>query len=434
MQFFENWGKTLKFSPKAILYPKSEAEIQTLVKNARENHQTIRVVGSGHSWTPLIETPDILVSLDKLQGLISADNQQLTATVFAGTKLKQLGELLHAQGLAMENLGDIDVQSIAGAISTGTHGTGVQFGTIATQVLEITFVNGLGELITCSETENRAIFKCAQISLGALGIITRYKLRVQAAYKLEYVARKAHLKDTLARLPEYRQNTRNFEFYWFPHTQTVQLKFMNLSDKKPKTGGFWRKFNQSVLENGLVGFLSKIAQWFPASSASISRVFAAGLSNEQYVNYSHRVFATQRLIKFYEMEYNVPAEHFETVMQEIADCIAQNRFRVHFPIECRWVKADDITISPASGRDAAYIAVHMYRGMPYQAYFEAVEAIFRKYGGRPHFGKMNTCTAADFEQMYPNWAKFKAVRQELDPQGVFLNQYLKKIFGLDVAK
>jgi FAD-linked oxidoreductase len=430
MPLFENWGKTLKFKPSAIIYPQSEGEIQGLVQKAWANQQKIRVVGSGHSWTSLIETSDILVSLDKLQGLISADNQQLTATVFAGTKLKLLGELLYQQGMAMENLGDIDVQSIAGAISTGTHGTGIGFGTLATQVIEITLVNGKGELITCSETENREIFKCAQISLGALGIITRYKLRLLPAFSLEYVARKATLSETLQKLEEYKQNTRNFEFYWFPFTDTVQLKFINLTEKKPQKAGFWRKFNQLVLENGLVGLLSKFAQWFPATAPTISRIFAAGLSNEQYVNHSHRVFATQRLIKFYEMEYNVPAEHFATVIQKIAECIQKNRFRVHFPIECRWVKADDIAISPASGREAAYIAVHMYRGMPYNPYFEAIETIFKQYKGRPHFGKMNTCTYQDFQKLYPNWGKFVEIRQELDPNGVFLNPYLQKIFGL----
>jgi FAD-linked oxidoreductase len=430
MAFFENWGKTLKFKPQAIVYPQSESEIQALVQKAWLNKQKVRVVGSGHSWTPLIETQGILVSLDKLQGLISADNQQLTATVFAGTKLKQLGELLHQQGMAMENLGDIDVQSIAGAISTGTHGTGIEFGTLATQVIEITLIDGKGDLLTCSETENREIFKCAQISLGALGIITRYKLRLLPAYQLEYIARKATLSETLQKLEEYKKNTRNFEFYWFPYTDTVQLKFINRTEKKPQAIGFWRKFNQSVLENGLVGLLSKLAQWFPAIAPTISRIFAAGVSKEQYVNDSYRVFATQRLIKFYEMEYNIPAEHFAVVIQKIAECIQKNRFRVHFPIECRWVKADDISISPASGREAAYIAVHMYRGMPYNPYFEAVEAIFRQYEGRPHFGKMNTCTAQDFQKLYPHWNKFLEIRQKLDPDKVFLNNYLQEVFGL----
>jgi FAD-linked oxidoreductase len=428
MNHFQNWGKTLRFKPQYIEYPINEGEVKLLVKRAYSQGKTIRVVGSGHSWTPLIESEDILVSLDKMQGLIKADPEKSRVKVWAGTKLKTLGKILHQQGLAMENLGDIDVQSIAGALSTGTHGTGIDFGTLATQLVEISFVNGKGDLITCNKENDPDLFRAAQISLGALGIITSYTIQAVPAYVLAYQARKADLNQTLTKLDEYKKSTRNFEFYWFPYTKTVQLKFLNRSSDRPQTG-LWRKFNQSFLENGVAGFLSRVTAWFPALAATTSRIFAAGIGSEKYVNYSYKVFATQRNVRFYEMEYNIPAEKFAQVLLEIEECILKNRFRVHFPIECRFVKADDIMISPARERESAYIAVHMYRGMPYNPYFEAIEKIFRQHGGRPHYGKMNTCTYADFKNMYVDWDKFIALRDELDPEGVFLNDYLRGIFG-----
>lgn len=424
----KNWGGTVKFTPKFIYYPTSHEEVVDIVKKARQNHQKIRIIGSGHSWTNLVDTDYILISLDEYQGIISLDKDNCTAVVKAGTKLKLLGDLLHEQGLAMENMGDINVQSIAGALSTGTHGTGVTFGTLATQMLEITFVNGLGETVVCSEHTNRETFKAAQVSLGALGIITKIKLRLVPTYKLKYVSVKADLDDTLLNLDKYKQENRNFEFYWFPHTKTVQLKFVNKTPEPPKNVGFAKKFNDVVMENGLFGALSRFSRAFPKTAPRISKISAWGVSKGTYVNHSHLIFATQRWVRFYEMEYNVPQESFINVMKEIEACVNEHQFKVHFPIECRWVKADDIMISPASGRDAAYIAVHMYKGMEYKPYFEAIEKIFRKYNGRPHYGKMNTLKHEDFAELYPNWQKFMDVRQQMDPDQVFLNEYLQELF------
>ncbi|HAS43145.1 MAG TPA: FAD-binding oxidoreductase [Microscillaceae bacterium] len=424
----KNWGGTVVFHPKFIRYPTSHEEVVEIIKTARQNHQQVRVIGSGHSWTSLVNTDYILVSLDQYQGIETLDKANCTAVVKAGTKLKLLGELLHAEGLAMENMGDINVQSIAGALSTGTHGTGVKFGTLATQMLEITFVNGLSETIVCSEHTNREVFKAAQISLGALGIITKIKLRLVPTFKLEYVSTKADLDDTLLNLEKYKQENRNFEFYWFPYTKTVQLKFVNKTPEAPKNVGFAKKLNDVVLENGVFGALSRFSRAFPKTAPRISKISAWGVSKGTYINHSHLIFATQRLVRFYEMEYNIPQESFINVIKEIEACIHEHQFKVHFPIECRWVKADDIMISPASDRDSAYIAIHMYKGMEYKPYFDAIEQIFRKYKGRPHYGKMNTLKQADFAELYPNWQKFMDIRQQMDPDKVFLNEYLQELF------
>lgn len=426
---WKNWSSSVRFRPDEIAWPETEAELAELILRCKAEGKSVRVVGAGHSFSPLVSDAQMLISLDRMTGLIEADRESRTATVWAGTRLKALGEMLYAEGLAMENLGDIDVQSVAGAISTGTHGTGVQFGTIATQVIGITLITAVGEVLTCSESMYPEIFKAAQVSLGCLGIITRVSLRLEPAYKLEYTSKKAKLDEVLNDLESYRQRNRNFEFYWFPFTNTVQTKEMNKTQEPPKKHGLGKWFNDIFMENGVFWLLSKISRFIPGTSAGISKISAWGISSGTDVSWSHQMFATPRYVKFQEMEYNIPADNFADALREIAKTIEEQKIRVHFPIECRWVAPDDILLSPAYKRDSAYIAVHMYKGMPYEGYFEAMETILKKYGGRPHWGKMSTMSKDEFAERYPKWNEFQRIRKELDPEGLFLNPYLKKVFG-----
>lgn len=429
MPTFKNWGENLHFEPEKILYPTSETEIIEIVKEAHAKDKKIRVVGAGHSWTGLIPTDQYLVSLDQYQGLIEVDKTYKMASVKAGTTLSNLGKLLQEQGLAMENLGDIDSQSIAGAISTGTHGTGIRFGSIATQVIGLTFINGQGERITCSPTQQADLFSAAQVSLGALGILTEVKLRLEEAFKLEYICKKSTFQKTLTQLENYITKHRHFEFYCFPYSKNVQLKFVNKTKKRLKNTGFLNWLNETVLENTAFGLLCRYSRMFPSQAKKVSRLCGKLISDVHIINHSHLVFATPRTIKFNEMEYNIPIEHFEAAIQEVMDTIEAQQFQVHFPIECRFVHSDDIMISPANGRHSAYIAVHAYQGMPYRDYFAAMEQIFRKYHGRPHYGKMNTATFEDFKEMYPQWEQFLDIRARQDEKGIFVNDYLKRIFG-----
>ncbi len=424
----KNWGGNLSFTPSEIKYPNSEKEIIEVIQKANSENKQIRIKGSGHSWTKLIPTNSILVSLDNYQGIISIDKTESLVTVKAGTKLKLLGQLLANNGLAMENLGDIDVQSIAGALNTGTHGTGIAFGTLSTQIAALTLISGEGKNIVCSETENPDIFKAAQISLGALGIISSYTLKCVPAYILKYECKKEILDECLQKLETYNTNNRHFEFYWFPHTSTVQTKFMNISKEIKKGNQLLKKFNDVVVDNGVFWLLSEFTRLFPMISKYTSHISAWGVSTGSYSDKSNNIFATTRLVKFTEMEFNIPRENFISVIKEIQKVINKNKVKVHFPLECRFVKEDDIMISPANGRASAYIAAHMYKGMPYKPYFKLLEDIFKKYDGRPHYGKLNTFSHQDFEKVYPNWGKFKKVRNQLDPKGIFLNDYLKGIF------
>jgi len=423
----KNWSKHIQWHPETVAFPTSEVEIQKIIQQATESGKKIRIIGTGHSFNPLWVTNDILISLDKYQGLVSVDKNQLTATVKGGTKLNMLGDLLFEQGMAMENMGDIDKQSIAGTISTGTHGTGLAFGTMSTQVKAIRFVNGKSEIIECSETQNQDLFKAAQVSLGTLGVITQITLQCVPAYKLALQNSKANINDVINNFQESIENNRNFEFYSFPYTDSAWVKTANIVADQPDKMGISNYLNDVILENYAYKILCEAARFVPAFNQTVCNLSAALIPQVRKVYHSHKVYATTRLVRFNEMEYNIPLETLETVVNEIRRVFNNRKFNVHFPIEHRVVKADDIYLSPAYQRNSAYIACHVYNKKDYKPYFKALEEIFVAHGGRPHWGKKHTLTAEKLSQLYPKFQDFKKHQQEQDPNGLFLNGYLKEL-------
>lgn len=426
----ENWAGNVKWTPQEVLLPKTEDEIAAIIKKATSSGKSIRTVGSHHSFTPLLATDSVSLSLDDMQGLISKEPNN-RAIAWAGTKLKRLSELLAENGLAQENMGDINVQSLAGAISTGTHGTGITLGSVGTQVEEITFVNGLGELVTLNEENNYHEFKCAQLSLGSLGVITRMKVRCNEAYNLELDIRKEKLSDVLANLDAIVNENRHFEFYSIPNSQWSQTKRSNIvSQEAGTTSKFSAFINDIVLENWALQLLCSINKTIPSSSKTISNLIGSFISNEKKIQQSHKVFSTVRNVKFTEMEYNIPYESYQDVVKELLKLIDKNNYRISFPQEHRFVQADDIYLSPAHNRKSAYIASHVYKGMDNKRYFKDLEDLFVDFGGRPHWGKMHTRDASFFRLAYPKFDDFLQVRAKHDPNGVFLNDHLKKVFGV----
>ncbi len=425
---WSNWSGSVRSTPRQVVKPVNIDELAYLMKMYGRDERHVRVVGAGHSFTPIAQTNDILMSLENLQGVTGVNAEQGTVTIRGGTWLKNLGDNLFKRGLAQENLGDINVQSIAGAISTGTHGTGIAYGSLATQVEGFTLITADGERLACSAEHNPDIFKAAQVSLGTLGIIADVTLRVVPAKRLHFKSHRESLEQCITNVERYKQENDHFEFYWFPYTKWVQTKFLNQTIEPASKSSLWGNFNKIVLENGVYWLLSELNRMQPKLSQTIGNISAQGIAPVDEVNYSHLLFSTPRVVRFQEMEYNIPAEHFSSVLAEIEACVERKRFEVHFPVECRFVHADDIWLSPAYQRESAYIAVHMYQGMPYKAYFEAIEAIFRHYEGRPHWGKMHTQTAHNLEKLYPRWHDFRRVRASLDSKGIFLNDYLRMLF------
>ncbi|MBL4706306.1 MAG: hypothetical protein JKY54_17395, partial [Flavobacteriales bacterium] len=329
-------------------------------------------------------------------------------------------------GLAQENMGDINVQSIAGALSTGTHGTGKNLQTLSTQLLEVTYVNGKGEVKTVNHATGE--LDAIRLSLGTFGVFIKMKLRLDKTYKLKEITQKETLAGCLENFETYRNENRNFEFFWFPHTDTVQTKFLNITDEPFKRPGFGKKVGDLLIENWMFLLMCKLAKWFPSFSKTVAKISAWGIANGKFVDWSHDIYASERQVRFNEMEYNVPIEHFKTVLLEIKEMIEKEDIKVHFPVECRFVKEDNIMISPAYQREAAYVAVHQSKGVPYEDYFKKAEAIFNKYNGRPHWGKINYQTGESFSKLYPKWEDFKTIRAEEDPDRIFINEYLEGIF------
>lgn len=425
-----NWSHTSECMPERWFYPVSITEVVNIVKEAASQGKTIRVVGAGHSFTRLVETDDWIVSLDRLTGIAELNEEERTVTVFAGTRLYEIGEELGKRGYALENLGDINVQSIAGAISTGTHGTGLSFGNLSSQVVELVLVAGTGEVFTVSEHKHPELFKASLVSLGCLGIIVKVKLKIIPAPVYQFKSYKLNYAKLEEQLDELIKKNRHFECFLFPYSDLVQIKTMNMTNNRPQNTKLYELKNV-VLENYLFYLVSECCRLFPKTSKFFSRLSAKGVGSSTISAYSYQLFATPRLVRFRELEYAIPLEYFRDALREIRATIERKRYAVHFPIECRTVKKDDIWLSPSYQRDSAYIAFHMYKGMPYEAYFHDMEKIMRKYEGRPHWGKMHTLDFEELQKLYPKLNDFLTIRKQFDPTGIFINDYLANVFKLE---
>lgn len=401
-----------------------------MVKSAAAAGSTVKVVGAGHSFTDIACTDGRMISLDRYNRVLEADPVSGRVTVQAGIRLYDLNERLASAGLAMENLGDIGYQSIAGAISTATHGTGSKLGGLATQVREIELILADGSKLHCSLDEEQEAFRAAQVSIGALGVISTVSLQCVPAFNLHAVEKPMGLEDCLANLDELIEGNDHFEFWWFPHTDGAYLKLNNRTEQplKPKSPSrAW--FEDVFLSNHLFGLSCRIGRAFPNAIPRLNRIAVGALGKVEVVDRSDRVFTSPRLVRFSEMEYAIPRAAAAEALRRIRSMIDSEGFRVSFIVEVRFVAPDDISLSTSYGRETAYIAVHMYERVPYEGYFRGVESIMNDYEGRPHWGKLHFQTAGALRDRYPKWDDFLAVRRRLDPSGCFRNSYLDRVLG-----
>jgi L-gulonolactone oxidase len=382
------------------------------------------VAGSGHSFPPVVSTGDALVSLEDYTGVVEVDTETAQATVKAGTTLHDLNQTLADHGLAMANLGDIDAQTVAGAISTGTHGTGIDLGVLSTQVAKLRLVRADGETVELTPADGDP-FRAAQVSLGALGVVSEVTLDLVPAYDLELHARPMPIEACLADLDRLRSENRHVEFFWFPHTDTAFVKTMNETDaERTGSGGDF----DSRVENVAWEAMCRLSTAVPATTPWMSRLAAASFSEERSVGPSHEQFAHDRAVRFTESEWSVPVDAGPEVVREIRSWIDRTDADVCFPVEFRYVGGDDIPLSPAYGRDSAFVAAHKYHRKAAETYFDAVGSICGARDGRPHWGKRHEYDADDLAPRYPEWDTFHAVRREFDPEGLFLNDHLRGLF------
>jgi len=413
----------------AIEAPATEGELAEIVRTAAENGQRVKVVGSGHSFTGIALTDGRLVRLDNYQRLLSTDREQLQVTVEAGIKLQRLYDELWARGLALPNAGDIAYQSISGAVSTSTHGTGREFGGLATQIAGLRLITGTGEIIECSPEAEAEVFSAARVGLGALGVISTITLQCVPAFHLRANEGPMRVDQLLEDLDQHTAENEHFEFFWVPHTGWALTKRNNGTMEAALGRGRWNEWRSDVLMGNYVfGALCRLGRLRPQSIPRIMRLLP-GSGPIEYVDRSYRIFASPRTVRFYEMEYEIPIEAAKEAFGRVRKYIQDSGIMLSFPVEVRFTAPDDIPLSTASGRASCYIAVHVFEGTHYQAYFEAVEDIMDDYGGRPHWGKLHFQTAESLAPRYPQWDAFQAVRKRLDPSGIFANPYLDRVLG-----
>ena len=430
---WRNWAGTATANPARWSRPRSEAEISAAVKDAAAAGLTIRALGSGHSFTAAAATSGVALDLSSWTGITAADTASGLITARSGTTLRALNAELGGLGLAMANLGDIDVQTLAGALSTGTHGTGARLGGLATQVEALDLVTADGSLVTCSASARPGLFAAARVGLGALGVVSAVTLRCVPSFTLAADERPMPVEQVIEEFDALAAANDHFEFYWFPYGRQALVKRNNrVSSGAPAAGPMpgWRRFWEfEVMENAAFGTLCRAGRAAPRLIPALNRLSSAGLSARTYTDASYRVFVTPRRVRFVESEYAVPRESLRGVLTELRRAVPRLADPVMFPVEVRVAAADDIWLSTAYGRDTAYIAIHQYTGLPYRGYFDLFESVVAPVAGRPHWGKMHTLDAARLGPLYPRFDDFRQVRAQVDPEDRFGNPYLSRVFG-----
>jgi FAD-linked oxidoreductase len=432
---WRNWAGDQRCRPAAIERPASIAEIAAALERAAARGQRVRVAGAGHSFSGIALTEGRLLTLERMDRVLDIDRSSGLVRVQGGITIRALNRRLAEHGLALENLGDIDVQSIAGAISTATHGTGAKLRNIPSQVAALTLVLADGSTLECSADGDPELLRAARVALGALGVIAEVTLRCVPAFRLCGLDAPAPLEQTLERFEELSNANDHFEFYVFPHARTALTRANNRTELpvRPRTrvGSY---ANDVLLTNKTFELFCRLGRRLPSQIPRINRLVTRLAGASRRVDRSDRIFTSPRLVRFTEMEYALPRARTVEAVRRVLELVEGGGRRggnlaVPFPIEVRTVAADDALISTAAGRDSGFVAVHMFEGMAWEPYFRAVEAIMDELGGRPHWGKRHFQSAATLSGRYPEWGRFQAVRRRLDPGGRFANAYTDRVLG-----
>ena len=425
---WSNWTGDQRCAPAAYDEPASEPELIDAIGRARAHGLRVRAVGTGHSFNDAALTDGHMISLRRLKRVIDADRASGLVEVEAGISLHELGPALADRGLAMENLGDVDAQSLAGALATATHGTGAGFRNLSAQVAALRLVSADGSAVTCSADEDPELFRAARVGLGALGVVSSVTLRCVPLYTLRRVDEQRPLGEVLDRLEELADAHERFELFTFPYSGLA------LTRTTERTGGAPRvrrgeAVRDVLLENAALGAFCRAGRALPRLVPAIDRAVGRLATGGERVYLSYRIYANPRLVHFTEMEYAVPREAGAEVVRAVLDLVERRRLPILFPLEVRFAAGDDGFLSPAHDRDSCYVAVHQYRGMEFETYFRAVEAIMDEHGGRPHWGKRHYQSAATLEPKYPEWGRFAGMRDRLDPDRLFENDYTRRVLG-----
>jgi len=425
-----NWARQQRCAPDSIESPGGEDELRAVVARATARGVGVRAVGSGHSFNDCACTDGLMLDLSRMQRVLDADRGSGLVTVEGGIKLRRLGEQLDAHGLALENQGDIDAQSITGATATGTHGTGVRFGNLSSRIEGMRLVLASGDVVELTRGNDPEALLAARVSLGALGVVSAVTIRAVPAYTLRRRDAPRPLDEVLAELDELVDRSDHFEFFIFPYTRTALTRTCRRGHEVPDPPPAWRRWVQEdLIENRALGLVCRVARAAPRAVPAINRASAGAVGTSEVADRSHLVFATRRAVRFTELEYGIPRAHAREALALTLEAIERRRLPVPFPIEVRFAAADDALLSVAHDRESCHISVHQYEGMEYETCFRAVEEVMSACDGRPHWGKRHYGTAATLRPLYPRWDRFQAVRARLDPGGAFENAYVRRTLG-----
>ncbi len=427
---FRNWAGNQVCLPEARLTPGSVEEVSAIVARAASAGRRVKAVGAGHSFTAAACTGGVQLGLDRLDAVESVDMDQQQVTVGAGIRLGALNRELAGAGLALPNLGDIAYQSIAGAISTATHGTGARLGNLATTVVGMEIVDGRGRRIWCDQQERPDLLRVARVGVGALGVVTRVRLQCVPTFDLHAVETIQPLDGVLEAFDAHVAANDHFELFWLPGGRNCQVKCNNRTrePRRPQPRLAYIR-DKIVTENLALAALSGAVRRFPTMAPRVVRLLDTSLSDRDLIDESYRIFTSPRWVRFYEMEYSIARAAFPEAMDRLRAFLAGLSEPIVFPVEVRVSAADDIALSTGYGRDSAWIAVHVAQGTPYESYFQGVERIMDDYGGRPHWGKLHFQDHTTLAPRYPEWDEFSKVRNELDPEGCFANPYTDRVLG-----
>ncbi|MFE0762828.1 D-arabinono-1,4-lactone oxidase [Streptomyces smyrnaeus] len=430
---WRNWAGNVTAAPQRTISPSSTQALAEVVRRAAADGLRVKAAGTGHSFTAAALTDGVLIRPERLTGIRAVDRAAGTVTVAAGTPLKELNAALAARGLSLTNMGDIMEQTVSGAVSTGTHGTGRDSASVAAQLKGLELVLADGSVLRCSAEgteEERAVFAAARVGLGALGVVTELTFGVEPEFLLTAREEPMPFDRVTEEFDQLVAENEHFEFYWFPHTNSCNTKRNNRSAGPaaplPRVRGW---VDDELLSNGVFRAACALGKAVPATVPGVARVSSRALSARSYTDIPYKVFTSPRRVRFVEMEYAIPRTALVEALRELKALMERSHFRVSFPVEVRTAPADDIPLSTASGRETAYVAVHMYRGTPHEGYFSAVERIMTAHAGRPHWGKLHSRDAEYLAGVYPRFAEFTALRDRLDPNRVFGNDYLRRVLG-----
>lgn len=427
---FSNWAGNVKFKPEGVYYPNTEKEIVGLVKEAAQSGKKIRLMGATHSWSALIETEDFLVSLDKCNKVLEVNKEKKQVTVQAGIRLNDLNPLLWAEGLSLSNLGTIAEQSVAGAITTGTHGSGIKYGNIATQVVGVSLVCANGEVKQINESENARLLPAVKISLGALGVISKVTLQCEDAFYLKEESYPLRFDEAMDGFEEQLNTVEHFKMWWFAHAPKVQMyRWYRSKDKLKPRNKIVAVLEDRFLTNHFFGFLLKTGSAMPRLIPSINKfINLVHFKKIDRLEESFKVFSIVVPPKHRECEYAIPVEHTKEALLAYKQMIEEKKFKVNFVVEIRFVKGDDIWLSPAYERDVCYLAAYQHNQHRWDEFVDCFEELMSKYGGRPHWGKEFRISPETLRTRYPKWDEFKKVMLELDPNGMFQNVMTRQLF------